>query len=360
MPFTAGEQDWAKSYPLPLPGTLYGAIRSMILSKRDFHRFVSGDGYDDIGTPSRKGTLKLKYFTLAKSSDEGNVEFYFPLPANLSAVEETEQAEEDQQKGSEGCTKNFRIFATGLRGLKGTVVKPVSPVHVQSFFYTREDAESVSGYWINRDGLMNYLQAKELQSEDLECVEKFFISESKTGIARDRTTRTSKVGKLYRVDHHRFQEGISIVALVEGTEESLEGIFTLGGERRTATVQEINIDPVEKFDIPDAEQRFVVYLLTPAIFENTWYPQRICEELEKKGIRVNLVSANIPGYKVISGWDIQKKGPKTLYRAVPEGSVYVFEVTKGSVEDALKEFHCKNISEVNPDEGYGFALTGKI
>ena len=58
-PFTAGEQDWAPSNPLPLPGTLYGALRSMILSRRNFEQFVNGSGYEDIGTPENKGTLRL-------------------------------------------------------------------------------------------------------------------------------------------------------------------------------------------------------------------------------------------------------------------------------------------------------------
>ncbi|HDM76864.1 MAG TPA: hypothetical protein ENG51_10390, partial [Deltaproteobacteria bacterium] len=234
------------------------------------------------------------------------------------------------------------------------------PQSINAFFYIKEDAEAIPKRWISLTGLKKYLNQESISSKDLTKPLQLYEPEPKSGIARNRKTKTSEIGKLYRVDHYRYRDGVSIITIISGTAENLNGIFTLGGERRTAIVREIETDPLENFALPQVNNRFLVYLMTPAIFRNGWYPERIISLLEKEGINLQLISAYIPNYIVISGWDIQKRAPKTLYRAVPEGSIYVFEVKKGNAQDAVKNFHGKNISDVNPEEGYGFALVGKI
>ena len=73
-PFTAGEQDWAGSFPFPWPGTVYGAIRSAILSRREYEKFLT-EGYSDIGSPRQKGTFHLRALFLSQ-----NGQYYFPSP----------------------------------------------------------------------------------------------------------------------------------------------------------------------------------------------------------------------------------------------------------------------------------------
>ena len=344
MPFTAGEQDWAKSGPLPLPGTLYGAIRSSILTRRNFAQFIEGGGYPDIGTPWRKGSLKIRTFFIAKEANS-SLRFYYPIPATIFFKEEESIAISKPA--------NFPDILTELPQNKGE--------KVTNFFYLREDDYKPGTWkWIEHNALRSFLMGSKPNADSFAKNDELFKAEPKIGIARDRNTKASEVGKLYRAEHYRYLKGVSLIALSEGTDEPLNGVFTLGGERRTAVIEELTINPVEEFDTPTEGNRFLVYLMTPAIFRTGWYPSGVIEKLTTKGINLRFITAAISGYKVISGWDIQKKAPKTLYRAVPEGSVFVFEVIKGSFAEAVKAFHGKNISDINPEEGYGFALTGNI
>lgn len=344
MPFTAGEQDWAKSEHLPLLGTLYGAIRSAILTRRNFSQFVEGNGYPDIGTPYRKGSLKLRTFFIAKEANN-SLKFYYPVPATILFKEKKSVAI--------SMPANLPNILTDLPKNEGG--------KIANFFYLREDDyEPGTWRWIEHDALRCYLMGSKPDVGSFAENDALFKAEPKIGIARDRSTKASEVGKLYRAEHYRYLEGVSLIALVEGTDEPFNGVFTLGGERRTAVIEELTINPVEEFDTPTDGTCFLVYLMTPAIFRTGWYPSGVIEELITRGIKLRLITAAIPGYRIISGWDIQKKAPKTLYRAVPEGSIFVFEVIKGSLEEAIRAFHGKNISDINPEEGYGFALTGTL
>ena len=341
MPFTAGEQDWAQSGPLPLPGTLYGAIRSAILTRRSFAQFLEGNGYPDIGTPYRKGSLRVRTFFISKEAN-GSLKFYYPVPATVLFKEESV---------AEGTPADLPGILTDLPQNEGG--------KIANFFYLREDDyEPGTWRWIEHDALRCYLMGSKPDAHSFAKNDDLFKAEPKVGIARDRLTKASEVGKLYRAEHYRYLEGVSLIALVESTDEPLNGVFTLGGERRTAVIEELTINPIEEFDTPTDGTRFLVYLMTPAIFRMGWYPSGVIEELITRGINLRLITAAIAGYRIISGWDIQKKAPKTLYRAVPEGSVFVFEVIKGSFEEAIRAFHGENISDINPEEGYGFALTG--
>jgi CRISPR-associated protein Cmr3 len=50
-----------------------------------------------------------------------------------------------------------------------------------------------------------------------------------------------------------------------------------------------------------------------------------------------------------------------MYKAVPAGSVYYFKVLNGVNSNKIKEvFHLKNISDVNPEEGFGLNFIGKV
>ena len=348
IPFTAGEQDWAESSPLPLPGTLYGAIRSLILSRRDFERFLNGGGYNDIGAPEKKGSLKFKVFTLFKDKQRG-LEPYFPVPANLLG-----KYEENKKEGK----KLIAVKKPFPMGLERVLVS--NSGEVSEFFYLNEDGfEQIGDYFLSVDGLKKYLKGNDLFPSDFVKKSEFFVEEPKVGIARERDTKATQEGKLYRVNHHRYMDGTGFVAWIEGTDENLKGIFTLGGERRTAEIKEIE-NPFGELEAQYDGKRFLVYLATPAIFNEDWKPSAVVRELEENGVKLKLITAAIPGYRIISGWDIQKKAPKTLYKAAPEGSVYVFEVINGSIDTAVEAFHFKNISDVNPEEGYGFALVGKL
>jgi len=52
-----------------------------------------------------------------------------------------------------------------------------------------------------------------------------------------------------------------------------------------------------------------------------------------------------------------------MFRAIPAGSVYYFEIenpTKEKVTKIINYFHYKNISEERKKEGFGFSLVGVV
>lgn len=109
--------------------------------------------------------------------------------------------------------------------------------------------------------------------------------------------------------------------------------------------------------------RFVLYLSTHAIFKEGWLPEWIGENgLERKihgtSIKVKLLTAAIGKPVYIGGFDIAKGEPKPMYKAVPGGSVYYFEILDGNVDD-LKKIHGRSISDVYSEQGFGVCYVGK-
>jgi len=333
--FTAGEQDWASSRPFPLPSTVYGAIRTFILSKRDLNKFYE-EGYFDIGSPKKKGTLKIKFIALKK-----DVEIFFPAPANLLCYEDkplvmTPTIEEEDY-----------LLLSKVRGLDNRL----------RFFYTRENVSKKENRWIGLSALVEFLKGNydTIQCTNIHTIEEFTMPEPRVGIALDKKSRTAQEGRLYRAEHYRYLNNVEIVVWVEGTEESLNGILHLGGERRVAFLKEDGelkgkIEAKLKYDLSGDFDYVYLYLATPSIFESSWHPN----------IKNNfpMISAIVDSYELVGGWDIAKKKPKPLYRAVPAGSIYVFD--KNGHSYLNEKFRLRNISQVYPEEGYGFALIGVI
>ena len=146
-----------------------------------------------------------------------------------------------------------------------------------------------------------------------------------------------------------------------------KGLFTLGGEGKTVRFEKINNNPLEDLENMNFELKdgiFKLYLATPAIFENGWLPRWINAETlegEKDGIKLKLIACAIGKYLRIGGWDMAKNEPKPMYKAVPAGSVYYFKVLNGASSNDVKNiFHFKNISDINPEEGFGLSCVGVV
>ncbi|MEO1927848.1 MAG: type III-B CRISPR module-associated Cmr3 family protein, partial [Nautiliaceae bacterium] len=98
----------------------------------------------------------------------------------------------------------------------------------------------------------------------------------------------------------------------------------------------------DELDIPKIDKIsgdiFKIYLLTPAIFRNGWYPDFLDENFEGKinEVRIKLIAASLGKNEYIGGWDIRKNSPKPMYKAVPVGSVYYFKILEGNKEDILE------------------------
>ncbi|MEN3047093.1 MAG: type III-B CRISPR module-associated protein Cmr3, partial [Candidatus Hydrothermales bacterium] len=231
-------------------------------------------------------------------------------------------------------------------------------------FSGKGKVESFSGF-IDDITLKNYLEGKE--SKILLSENKLYKSEPKIGIARERKTLTSREGYLYRATMIRLDRSISIFIKVLEADLPKSGIFQLGGESKTVYFEKLENNPLEyleKIDLKLTEGIFKLYLATPAIFEKGWIPKWINEETmegEFEGIKIKLISCSLGKLIRIGGWDMAKRAPKAMKKAVPPGSVYYFKVLSDiSTEDIKEIFHLKNISDINPEEGFGLSLMGVI
>jgi CRISPR-associated protein (Cas_Cmr3) len=116
------------------------------------------------------------------------------------------------------------------------------------------------------------------------------------------------------------------------------------------------ISLAEQFAEPlEKRSNLLLYLATPAIFDAGWHPPYGHEE------GVQLVAAAVGRPQLIGGWDMQHGRPKPLYRAVPAGSVYLYEVTESGRATALARswLNLDSVSSFYPTLGFGWGIPGR-
>ncbi len=339
-PFTMGEDTFAEVFFPPSPSTIYGAIRSFLIFQRGgLEEFWAGKYKDELGTKTDKGSLKVTGPIILNDD-----QLLFPAPLDLIVDENTTLRRLD-------FIEKPSIFISD---------HTLPYIHIHK---PKGKAEEAKG-WITDIELVEYLNNKKSEFK-ITCKEGLFLYENKTGIARERNTNTTKEGHLYRIPMIRLNDKVSIVVKIEGVNDIPDvGILQLGGESKGAKFRRIE-DKLQKFNNMDfnLENRlFKIYLATPAIFKKGWLPDWINDNYEGEfnGIKLKLIGACIGKPLHIGGWDIASKRPKPLRKAVPAGSVYYFEILDSSEFSKIKEtFHLKNMSDINPEEGFGLGFVGR-
>lgn len=344
-PFMMGEDTWADSLFPPYPSTLYGAIRSfLIFQRKGLETFINGEYQDDIGTPDKKGSLKIRGPLLTKDD-----ELFFPAPLDLLTSERGKLTPLDLVEKPPGITSDYPLSYTLLHKSK-------------------EKADEPEG-WLSSIELKEYLKNGKTEY----CAIKdnnLFLSESKIGVAREKSTLTTKEGHLYRIPMIQLKEKVSLAAEIEGVRGiPSSGIIQLGGENKGAIFETIE-NSVERFrnaDLNVENKFFKTYLATPAIFKKGWIPDWINQENFEgqypgsNGIKLKLICCATGKPIHIGGWDIARKKPKPLYKAIPAGSVYYFKILDKPDELKVKDaFHLKNVSDINPEEGFGLSIVGEV
>ena len=344
-PFTMGGETWANQIFPPYPTTVYGAIRSwLVFEYGGLKSFSQGDFKDDLGDLYQKGSLSIDGPILALDDL-----LYFPIPQDMLILKNEEK-------------KIFRM---------DVVNNPSILISKESLDYifinkSKEDLENRAG-WLNLFSIKDYLENKKTDLFYLSN-NNFYEEEKKTGIKRNRITLNAKEGHLYRISMIRLKKNVSFYINIKDINHYKDkGTVRFGGEGKLVKIEKVNEDPFESlkninFNFQD--NRFKIYLATPAIFENGWIPKWINKEKltgTYKDIDLKLVACSLGKFIQIGGWDLANQKPKPMYRAVPAGSVYYFEVLDDSDVNKIKEvFHLKNISDIYPEEGYGLSLVGGI
>lgn len=358
-PFAGGDDHFARGMFPPSPATIYGALRSHILSNcwPEFNKFkndpdnIPEDVKKEIGTPTELGSLTLCQFTLAKRNGNG-VEQIFLIPKDVV-----------KEKGHDK-EKLHILIPVSLSGSKTMTDMPngLSNMWVSS----EEPMEAVTGF-LSLKEIGKYL----LGNTPLSVIklQEVYESEERTGVKKSRTTRSVETGGLYSVEYFRLKENTGFAVEVENTkllpELGTYGILRLGGDNRSArhaaeAWDEISDKQSIKSMISETK-RFKLMLTTPAIFNKGWLPDWINSDTMQgqiNGINVKLTGACVGKPIGIGGYDFVKNHPKVMKKAVPAGSVYYFELTEGDVNKLFENLWLKSISDEKSQEGFGITLIG--
>lgn len=322
-PFSKGDDSWTESLNLPAPTTIYGALRGTYFAQNP-------DDFKNLHTHDVTEQLVIKGIYLYD-----NDELLYRVPKDC--VHRLGEEQIQTLKLEENIlTNNPMRYTLSLN----------------------EEIENVGDKLLDDITFDDYLQGeKTLYGRELE---EFISAESKIGIGRDRAKAVTKEGLLYRVQMLRYQ--FRIVVEFEGLTLESSGLMKFGGEAKGANYREL--ESIEFPSLPTLKSNiFKLYLLTPAIFEKGWLPSWIDEKDltgEYQGVKLKLISCAIGKYQSIGGFDMKTNQPKEMYKAVPAGSVYYFEILENQQEKIEKIFHKQSISDYRANEGYGIGLISEV
>lgn len=345
-PFKMGDDSVAESVFPPSPSVFYGALRTAYISENPIYENAIADS-EAIGI---KGIFFLK---------DNNI--CFPIPLDLFKYKNNKKE------------KPLNFFKPQEKRLQETeIVSNTYNIYLLDAKSNEENAKIENGSGlILSENFEEYLKGNDTDEKEIYYLEgdSFLISEPKIGIGIDSNTGTSEESKLYKIAMQRLR---NIDFLIDFEGQVLNGnsqFVRLGGEGKTVRIKETNIAvPSMPTDIGN---HFKIYLSTPAVFKNGWLPNWITDNEnltgELDGVQLQITSAAIGKYLSIGGFDMVKRIPKKMYRAVPAGSVYYIKVLNPQPEFDLfnflnNNFHYKSISDLqeHQKQGFGIAFIGKI
>ena len=329
-PFNASSETWADGIFPPNPSTIYGALRS-IYFRNNLDELSKANEADD---PTKNLVIRKIYLKIS-------LNYYFPLPSDIV------------------YEKGIKTYSYLLERRENNLISNIKTSSILTKDFIVENFEN-SFMTIKRfQEYQSFTNTKFIQHNEIKNLEDFVKNEPKIGIKINKTTQTVDKGHLYRVDFKRLEK-TKIVVEFEGLDIDNTKLMRLGGEGKVATLQETG--SLEIKSPQNIGKIFKLYLLTPAIFDKGWLPSWIDEdslEGEFKGLKLKLLTAKIGKYKLIGGFDMKEQKPKTMYKAVSEGSIYYFELLEGDISQITKKFHNQSISDKLDNEGYGVTFVGE-
>ncbi len=332
-PFNASSETWADGIFPPNPSTIYGALRS-IYFRNNPDKLSKANEADD---PTKNLVIRKIYLKIS-------LNYYFPLPLDIV-----------YKKGIKTYSYLLERRENNLISNIKTSIK-TSSILTQDFIIKNFENSFIT---VSRfEKYQSFIDDKFIHYSEIKSLEDFVKNEPKIGIKINKTIQTVDKGHLYRVDFKRLEK-TKIIVEFEGLDIDDTKLMRVGGEGKVATLQEIEALEIK---LPkNIGKIFKLYLLTPAIFNKGWLPSWIDKdslEGEIKGLKLKLLTAKIGKYKLIGGFDMKKRKPKQMYKAVPEGSIYYFETLEGDSSQVL-ELNGQSISDKLSNEGYGVVFIGK-
>lgn len=297
---------------LPMPQTLAGAVRSVLLERH-------GADFGRLGERTRSGASfaeALAEFCPAAASVAAvqirgpwftlNGEVLLPAPASLQ-----------QEKESRKLVRLDPLCPPppGWR--------PPAPEMLPLWRYGQETVEAADGF-LRLCDLARFLEggwpksdAPALAKNVLVPAKNVYEFEDRTGIGVDPLRNAAQEGHIYAVRMLVLKPEAGLSAELSGPADALTPlkkdepvVMKFGGEGRHVVVQAEQ----RGFDWPHvpsvSDKGRLVLLTTPAWF-NGWKPPAL-----------DPIAAAVGRHQAVSGWDLAKGGPKPNRFMVPAGSVY--------------------------------------
>lgn len=345
-PFSGGEQSVAAVRFPPLPLPFVGALRTVMLeqllddkSRRLDHILDDPKVTNQVGGSDDPWPLSFTGPFLVSQNDEQS-NLYLPCPADLL-----------HGKDRLGEDLFFPLVPAQHSILPG--VKTSKPEFILRAADSQGNAESSKGVLIDARMIESYLTGdSDFDQEMILPSEDVFRKEPRTGIALEPGKRTARQGMLYSADFVRLQKDYRLLMRVYSSADYIplpeQGSIRLGGEGKFAFFRQCQSD--ELFagledigqeiikEIQDTS-RFKLCLMSPAIFRQGWLPDEVAPESFTMTINSQdfmLKGAAVSKAVLVGGWDLKKKRPRTLYRALPAGSVYFFEADEQISEETAQ------------------------
>ena len=357
-PFDAVDSPFGETLEMPYTSTVYGALRSKILSEnshlyQDFKLGEAGELTEVIGSPARKGSLEINFFSILNEDDEIFLAIAKDLVVDKDNPNDIFSLDLNKKPDWLSCDSNFK-FDYILSTSKDVKVEKPERKYIS--------LKNLEKYLNNNPNL-------DIEEQNLE----FFAKEYRTGIKINKDINKVEEGMIYRKELLSLKDGYKFYLELSNDKGLLpkEGLLKLGGESKGANYYPKDIDSSIKLTAETKarikeSKKFKIYLATPAIFNQGWLPDLIDKDSLiarlDNGIEFKVIASAIEKYKMVSGWDIAKGGPKDAYRVLPAGSVYYCEVLNDdfNVDDLLDKLHGQIISDKRQKDGFGITYLGGV
>lgn len=376
-PFDAGVDSYGKSLFPPAPSVLYGALRTAIMVHNQVNLidFLSGSKNqleEVIGTTEKLGTLKLQGPWLAELSYNKLTE-YFPPPLFLMKDNRNNFFTIKLPQSPIGFITNLNF------NLTLPLIESNDLFHVSSLISSYEAVNILSGK-------IGRIEDKKLD---------LFKGVYKVGIKRDTSKRTTEEGKLYSILQYSLnpdpKTNIGLVCTLSHGHLLPDALsLKIGGESRVAHAVKVERSAFQEIleeslsQIVDKIQetgRFFIWLITPAIFKNGFLPDFVNPQTlegefplslssgSSETIKVKLKTSIIKPSQSIGGFDLARRFPRPMYKAVPAGSVYYFDILESSSQlrsKLEKLVRTMNLNTIYSDftdfqkQGFGTILVGGV
>ena len=362
-PSSIGDDHYLRSIFPPFPSTLYGLTRTQRLLQEgcdlsavssQWWQALPDELRRQVGEWGEYGSLQLRGPWLLRTNRRGSAEddeILLPAPLDLRIhANAPENADEprtvtsvarllpvDRAREKKSWSHPFAPMSPSIHSESAGAFVPIPPSrHEAGLPPTKLD--SPIDWFLKMNGVERWMDGGTPLPEHFVDSRSLWRSEIRTGVGLQKERRSNESGMLYTFGFVRLAPGVSIGFELEGGALQPECYVRLGGENRLARLEH---GPSLTGQIDAARHTAggdgVYTLLAPAIYPNGSYPE------------ASVIAAVVADAGHVGGWDLAKRGPKRLQRAVPAGSVYWIDNGPGE--------RLGSLSQQN-HEGFGLMLRG--